>query len=85
MYMSVTVGRDKPNTGRSVFDSRSDGGLDEEEIKMEQIIISKVFSTFLQNITLFRLPAWVISPQCIALRNNVLFGRSSNVILYNSY
>ena len=32
MHMSVTVGRDKPNTARSVFD-RSDGGLDEEEIK----------------------------------------------------
>ena len=31
-HASVTVGRDKPNTGRSVFD-RSDGGLDEEEIK----------------------------------------------------
>ena len=76
MHMSVTVGRHVPNTGRNVFD-RSDGGLDEEEI------ISKVISTFLQNITLFRLPAWVISPQSIALRNNVLFGRSSNVILYN--
>ena len=32
MHMSVTVGRDTPNTGRSVFD-RSDGGLDEEYIK----------------------------------------------------
>ena len=32
IIMSVTVGRDKPNTERSVFD-RSDGGLDEEEIK----------------------------------------------------
>ena len=32
IHMSVTVGRDKPNTGRSVFD-RSDQGLDEEVIK----------------------------------------------------
>ena len=30
--MTVTVGRDRPNTGRSVFD-RSDRGLDEEETK----------------------------------------------------
>ena len=29
MHMSVTVGRDRPNTGRSIFD-RSDRGLDEE-------------------------------------------------------
>ena len=31
IIMSVTVGRDRPNTGWSVFD-RSDRGLKEEEI-----------------------------------------------------
>ena len=77
----MTAGRDRPHTRRSLFDKR-DRRLD-EEVTNGVANFFKRHLDFFCIMCWFRLPAWVVWPQSIALRNNVLFGRSSNDIFYN--